>query len=168
MVSFHYFWPSAFGWRTPLSQQRYVLCTWPRQASLLVVEAAVPNGGPSRNCLQDMNNWRPICMQQCIYKVYAALNAKRLATWVVDGCLEHTLLLSSLLQHSRRHRIQNVTIVWLDMMDAFGLVPSPVLFEMLGRAGLHVKTLQITEDIYRPMSYHIRTNGRLMEPIPAA
>ena len=85
----------------------------------------------------------------------------------MDGCLEHTFLLSSILQHSRSHR-KNITIIWLDLKDAFESVPHPVLFEMLGRAGLNGKTLQIIEDIYRSTSYHVRTNGGLTEPIPAA
>ena len=54
MASFHYLWPSASVWRTPLSQQRSVLCTQPRQASLLKTEAAGPNGGPPRNRLRDL------------------------------------------------------------------------------------------------------------------
>ena len=73
----------------------------------------------------NVRNWRPINLQATQitqYKIYAP-NQKGFLP--VDGCLEHTFLLQSILQHSRRKR-KNVSMVWLDLQDAFGSIPQPL------------------------------------------
>ena len=61
----------------------------------------------------DLANWRPICLQNTVYKIYAATIAKRIATWAIitntinsaqkdflpyEGCFEHNFVLQSCLQ----------------------------------------------------------------------
>ena len=123
----------------------------------------------------NINNWRPISLQNTIYKTYAAIIARRLATWAtetnslspnqkgflpIDGCLEHTYTIQSTLQHARRKR-KNITIIWMDLRDAFGSVPHSTLFEMLDRAGLATPTLNIIKDIYTDSSTRVKTNEGL-------
>ncbi len=89
-----------------------------------------------------ISNWRPICLQNTLYKLFAALLARRLTTWAVendvlcpsqkgflpyDGCAEHSFLLQALMQDSRRRK-RNLTIVWVDLANAFGSVPHVFLF----------------------------------------
>ena len=62
-------------------------------------------------------NWRPISLQSAIYKIYASVLAKRLATWAEEagaispsqkgfvpgeGCLEHAFLVWSMMDDARR------------------------------------------------------------------
>ncbi len=83
------------------------------------------------------SNWRSISLQQTIYKIYAAVLSRRLASWALDhnkisrsqkgflpfeGCTEHSFLLRSVLGDSKRRR-KDVRIVWLDLKNAFGSVP---------------------------------------------
>ena len=68
---------------------------------------------------KDLKNWRPICLQNMIYKIYAATIAKRIASWAIDGdvinttqkgflpyegCFEHTFLLRSCLEDACRRK----------------------------------------------------------------
>ena len=72
--------------------------------------------GGDRNML---DNWRPIALQNTIYKVYAAIIAKRVAAWATrtdtvspslkgflpfEGCLEHGFTLRSILHNARRRK----------------------------------------------------------------
>lgn len=67
---------------------------------------------------KDLKNWRPICLQNTIYKIHAA-TITRIATWAIDGevintaqkgflpyegCFEHTFLLRSCLEDARRRK----------------------------------------------------------------
>ena len=118
----------------------------------------------------NMRNWHPINLQATQYKVYAAIIARRLASWAmdnkafspnqkeflpVDGCLEHTFLLQR----------KNVSMVWLDLQDAFGSIPHTTLFTMIERAGLDNPTIDIIKDIYENSTVKIKTDEGLSTPI---
>lgn len=63
-----------------------------------------------------MRNWRPISLQLTCYKLYAAIIARRVASWATatssfvkgflayDGCSEHNFLLRSMITNCRRKR----------------------------------------------------------------
>ena len=87
---------------------------------------------------KDLKNWRPICLQNTIYKIYAATVAKRIANWAIEeevinmaqkgflpyeGCFEHTFLLRSCLEDARRRK-RKIGVAWLDLENTFGLVPT--------------------------------------------
>ena len=63
------------------------------------------------------------------HKIYAAILARKLATWAIEnkkisaaqkgflpfeGCLEHSFLIESILEESKRRR-KDVCIVWLNL-----------------------------------------------------
>jgi len=104
-----------------------------------------------------ITNWRPISLQNTMYKVYAALIARRLASWALEaeaispsqkgflpfeGCFEHTFLLQSAMTDARRSN-RNLSIVCLDLKDAFGSVPHSTLLNLLQRAGLTGSTITL-------------------------
>ncbi len=86
----------------------------------------------------DPENWRPISLQSTIYKGFAAVMAKRLATWALlekkisssqkgflpfEGCMEHCFLMESVMADAKRRR-KDVRVLWLDIKNAFGSVPT--------------------------------------------
>ena len=127
-----------------------------------------------------IRNWRPISLQNTIYKLYSAVIGKRLSSWAqynsifspsqkgflpCEGCLEHNFLLSSVLQDSRRRRAP-VCITWLDISNAIPSVPHGVLMEMLSRTGVGPHTRDIVKDIYTDSTMCVRTGNGLTAPIP--
>uniref|UniRef100_A0AAV1V710 Reverse transcriptase domain-containing protein n=1 Tax=Peronospora matthiolae TaxID=2874970 RepID=A0AAV1V710_9STRA len=82
-------------------------------------------------------NWRPICLQPAIYKLYSGLLAKRLSCWLelnhrlpmaqkgfreFNGCHEHNFLATTMLDQTRRSR-RKLYQVWYDLRNAFGSLP---------------------------------------------
>ena len=121
-------------------EARRIPTDWKRSAVTLL-----PKGG---DCTV-VRNWRPICLQKTIYKLYSATIARRIADWAIesgailptqkgflpyDGCAEHSFVLRSILDDSRRSK-RNVLIAWLDLRDAFGSVSHDLLLLMMSRLG---------------------------------
>ena len=126
-----------------------------------------------------LDNWRPIALQNTLYKVYAAIIAKRVSNWAVDtgvmspsqkgflpmeGCLEHNHLLTSVFQDSRRRR-RPVYLTWLDLKDAYGSVPHEILFKIMEMAGLRGTTLEVVRDFYTNTSTTVRNKTSTTDPI---
>ena len=125
-----------------------------------------------------LDNWRPLALQNTLYKVYAAVIAKRITDWAMEegimsssqngflpmeGCLEHNHIMTSVLQDSRRRK-QPIILTWLDLKDA-GSVPHQTLFTIMGVAGLGGLTLQIVRDLYHQTTTAIRTMKDRTRPI---
>lgn len=83
-----------------------------------------------------VRNWRPICLQNTIYKLYSGAIARRIADWAIssnailptqkgflpyDWCVKHSFILRSLINDSRRNK-RNILLAWLDLRDAFSSV----------------------------------------------
>ena len=126
------------------------------------------------------NNWRPISLQPTIYKIYAAILARRLGSWAMDeekicksqkgflpfeGCLEHSFLLRSVFEDSKRRR-KNVRIVWLDLKNAFGSAPHHVMWDMMKRLDVPDYFRNICEEIYTGSTQRIRTKDGYTDDIP--
>ena len=118
-------------------------------------------------------------MQSTLYKVYAALMAKRLATWAIlenkmssaqkgflpfEGCMEHSFLMQSAIQDSKRRR--DLRILWLDLQNAFGSVPHSIMWDMMARLGVPQHFLDICKDIYTGSTQQIRTESGYTNSIP--
>ena len=86
--------------------------------------------------VDQIRNWRPICLQKTIYKLHAAIMAKRLDRWAIsskaisrsqkgflpyDGIAQHSFLLRSIMEDSRRKR-KNLNVAWIDLKDALSLI----------------------------------------------
>ncbi|KAG2823271.1 hypothetical protein PC113_g22211 [Phytophthora cactorum] len=74
----------------------------------------------------DPANWRPICLQQTIYKLYAGILSRKFVRWLdvnnrhadaqkgfraMNGCGEHNFLAATLVDHPRRKR-KELHVVW--------------------------------------------------------
>ena len=126
-----------------------------------------------------LDNWRPIALQNTIYKLYAAIVARRVSSWAVEsgimsssqkgflpmeGCLEHNHLMSSVLQDSRRRK-RPAYLVWLDLKDAYGSVSHDILFHVMKLAGLKGKTVEVVKDFYHLSTTSVRTKSNSTAPI---
>eukprot|EP00731_Ephydatia_muelleri_P013732 Em0007g1042a len=109
-----------------------------------------------------LDNWRPIALQNTLYKIYTAIIARRISGWAVDmgimspsqkgflpleGCLEHNHLMTSVLQDSRRKR-KAAYLTWV-----------------MELAGLEGTTLKVVKDIYHNTTTSVRTKGATTVPI---
>ena len=125
------------------------------------------------------SNWRPISLQPTIYKVYAAILARRLASWALqnkkisssqkgflpfEGCAEHSFLLRSALEDSKR-RNKTLRVVWLDLKNAFGSVPHNTMWEMMNRLDVPQHFITICREIYEGSSQAIRSAAGLTDPL---
>eukprot|EP00731_Ephydatia_muelleri_P034304 Em0054g27a len=118
-----------------------------------------------------MRNWRPISLQLTCYKLYAAIIARRIASWATetssfswsqkgflayDGCSEHNFLLRSILGDSRRKK-RNVILAWLDIKEAFPSISHHLMLFLMERLGLSGALLRVVEDIYSDATIAVKT-----------
>ena len=117
----------------------------------------------------DPANWRPICLQQAIYKLYAGVLSRRFTRWLDDnerhadsqkgframnGCGEHNFLASTLVDQARRkHR--ELHVVWYDFANAFGSVPHDLLWDALERQGVAPEFIQCCRGLYADASFTV-------------
>uniref|UniRef100_H3H5C5 RNase H type-1 domain-containing protein n=1 Tax=Phytophthora ramorum TaxID=164328 RepID=H3H5C5_PHYRM len=118
---------------------------------------------------EDPANWRPICLQQVIYKTYAGVLARRFTRWLaangrhadaqkgfrtVNGCGEHNFLASTLIDHARRSR-RELHMVWYDLKNAFGSVPQELLWEVLQRMGVPPAFVEVCQGLYQDAAFTV-------------
>ncbi|CAI6354505.1 unnamed protein product [Macrosiphum euphorbiae] len=90
---------------------------------------------------EDLNNWRPISPSRTLYKLYVGCVAGRLTEWLLsnkvlspcqkgflpaDGAFEHVHTLNRVLEKARTHAVDKC-VAWLDVSNAFGTIPHPIL-----------------------------------------
>uniref|UniRef100_H3H8C9 Reverse transcriptase domain-containing protein n=1 Tax=Phytophthora ramorum TaxID=164328 RepID=H3H8C9_PHYRM len=116
---------------------------------------------------EDPANWRPICLQQAIYKLYTGLLARRLVRWLdandrhapgqkgfraVNGCGEHNFLAATLVDQARRKR-RTLFEVWYDFRNAFGSVPFALLWDALARLGVPDDYVTMCKGLYESAAF---------------
>ena len=126
----------------------------------------------------EMQNWRPISLQLTIYKLCAAIIARRIPSWATatssfspaqkgylafDGCAEHNFLLRSMLTDSRRRR-RNLVLTWLDIREAFPSVSHHLMLFLMERLGLLGSILLVVQDIYSQSTIAVRTGRESYTP----
>ena len=82
-----------------------------------------------------------------------------------DGCAEHSFLLRSTLEDCKR-RSKRLTIIWLDLKNAFGSVPHHTMWEMMYRLDVPLHLIDICRDIYGGSTQSLRTSRGNTPPIP--
>jgi hypothetical protein len=115
----------------------------------------------------DPANWRPICLQQSVYKLYTGVLARRLVRWLdandrhapgqkgfraLNGCGEHNFLAATLVDQARRKR-RTLFEVWYDFRNAFGSVPFALLWDALRRLGVPEDYVAMCQGLYESAAF---------------
>ena len=123
--------------------------------------------------LEDPKNFRPISLQVTMYKILAAVLARRLAIWAIankkisptqkgflpfEGCFEQGFLLHSAIEDSKRS-CKDLRILWLDLRNAFGSVPHSVMWDMMSRLSVPSTFLSFCKTIYADSGHRVVTDA---------
>ena len=129
---------------------------------------------------EEPRNWRPISLQNAIYKLYVAIWGRRLAGWASEagavspaqkgfvpgeGCLEHSFLVRSMMEDARR-RHRPLHLVWFDLRNAFGSIPHNLLWHSMRSLGAPEEVVSILMDIYQGSTYTVQTEEGATAAIP--
>lgn len=121
------------------------------------IQLIFKNGDP-----HDPTNWRPICLQACIYKLYSELLARRLTHWMeangrltgaqkrfrrMNGTAEHNFLSTAVIDQVKR-RPRPLHMVWYDIKNAFGSVPHELIWRVLLATGATSSFVSRLKNIY--------------------
>jgi hypothetical protein len=128
----------------------------------------------------DINNWRPISITNCIYRIYTCLMARcfqaenQKAHFYTDrqkgfikktnGCSEHAILLNELFQDARR-KGKDLYVTTIDFANAFGSVPHELIFSTMKQRGFPEWVIEIVKDMYDDAKSTILHRGEQTEPI---
>ncbi|DBA00949.1 TPA: hypothetical protein N0F65_006149, partial [Lagenidium giganteum] len=122
-----------------------------------------------RGALDQAQNWRPICLQNCVYKLYATILAKRLEHWLTDnerhcptqkgfwdrdGCHEHNFLSAMLVDQVRR-KPSKLYMIWYDLRNAFGSVPTDLIWRSMAEIGVDNAFVARCHNFYDDSFYSI-------------
>nr|KAE8920248.1 hypothetical protein PF009_g29456 [Phytophthora fragariae] len=137
----------------------------PRCWKVGVVRLLPKKGDPT-----NPGNWRPICLQQAVYKLYAGIIAKRFTRWMemnerhtdaqkgfraFNGCAEHNFLASAMSDQSKRQN-RALCIVWYDLANAFGSgVPHEMMWFVLQQLGVPPSFVSLCKDLYTDAAFMI-------------
>jgi len=111
----------------------------------------------------DPSNYRPIALMNTMYKLYTSIMAERLnnvnKTFKLinkhqkgfipesEGCMEHIFQLDDLLNKARSKK-QDLSVMWIDLSNAFGSIPHDVINTVLNSIGLPRAFADIVKDMY--------------------
>ena len=111
----------------------------------------------------DPSNFRPISLLSTLYKLYSGILASRLTKtatshgWLsaeqkgflpgVRGIQEHTFLLQTAIDEAKKN-YGDLSIAWLDLTNAFGAIPHPVLGQLFESLPIPDLLRQHLTDIY--------------------
>ncbi|CDJ31419.1 uncharacterized protein EMH_0066670 [Eimeria mitis] len=144
------------------SQHRKVPVKWKQGVTVLI-----PKGGDRTR----VKNWRPINLQDCTYKLYAAMWASRVTDWAiqsgvasnsqkgfmpVNGCHEHLFLAQSILNSTRRCKT-SLYMTYYDLKNAFASIPNKLIHTVLQAQRLPKHLQEIVNDLYEGASFSILT-----------
>ncbi|KAF1331622.1 reverse transcriptase, partial [Globisporangium splendens] len=150
---------------------RKVPSTWKVGVTQLIFKKGDP---------KDPSNWRPICLQPCIYKLYTGLLALRLTRWLdandrltdaqkgfrhFNGANEHNFVSSAVLDQTRR-KPRAIHMVWYDFKNAFGSIPPLLMWQVLRVIGVDPAFVERCENIYQDSYYTVANAvGGATDPI---
>ena len=120
----------------------------------------------------EINNWRPISITCCTYRIFTALIARAIQHLndqeqfltrtqkgfirKCNGCTEHSILLNELMAHTRRTK-GDLIATTIDCTNAFGSVPHNLIFEVMKTMNIPSVIQAIVHRMYEGASTKITT-----------
>ena len=119
---------------------------------------------PKEEGASDISKFRTISLLNVEGKLFFAMKAKRLLDFLLDnnyidtaiqkggipgvsGCLEHTALLSQLIQEAKTEK-KNLVVTWLDITNAYGSIPHRLIKKALESAHVSKRMIEIIDKYY--------------------
>ena len=129
----------------------------------------------------DPSNFRPITLQPVFAKVYSSLIRNRLYTFLiqnkyiesniqkgfwegVSGTVEHTELLTHMINHARVKQ-RNMVVTLLDSKNAFGEVEHNLIMKILDYHHVPDEIKSIIREYYRDYTISISTKDYVTDPV---
>jgi hypothetical protein len=125
------------------------------------------------------SNWRPLALQNTLYKLYASVLKTRFTLWLdsnerltnsqkgfrkFNGCHEHNFVAQAMMDTTRRAK-SPFYAVWYDLRNAFGSMPHDFLWLVLSRLGVPPDFLALVKDIYTNASTMVTAASGTCAPI---
>ena len=82
----------------------------------------------------------------------------------VPGCMEHATITGEALKDAKANR-KNLTIVWIDLADAFGSVKHGLIFFTMKYFGINQKVLEYFKYCYSTLRVQVRVKDQMTEAI---
>jgi len=146
--------------------------SWKESVTVMAYKGAGDRG--------DMGNWRPLSLGNTIAKLYSGCIADRLTRWGEDngrisseqkgftshdGCVEHNFIVQSAIDQARRTG-EGLCIAFLDIANAFGVIPHSHIIGTLETIGLPQQLLTVIDDLYTGNTTRGMSSEGLTEPVP--
>jgi hypothetical protein len=122
----------------------------------------------------DISNWRPISITNCIYRIFTCLLTRAMQAQNeekqlfaasqkgfikrTNGCTEHGIILNELFHDACRHR-KNLIVTAIDFTNAFGSVPHDLIMSTLRQRNLPEWVQGIVSAMYTGSSSTIEVSG---------
>ena len=156
---------------TTIVKNHRVPVSWKRASTVLIYK----KGNENEPC-----NWRPISILNAQYRIFTCLlnnafmslneelgvlhESQKGFTRGINGCLQNSVLLSEIIQHSRRTK-KNLYLTFLDLENAFGSTPFKLIWSILAQKGFSNNTIDLIKSIYKGNTTTIKTNGDITDEI---
>jgi hypothetical protein len=142
-----------------------VMESWKRAKTILIYK---------KGDRTDPQNWRPISITNCLYRVFTCLMARCFQEINTDyqlfsdhqkgfikktnGCTEHGIILNELFHDARRNH-KGLVITAIDFTNAFGSVPHELILSAMKQRNFPEWTRNIVQDMYTNASSFIELRG---------
>ncbi|GFR10190.1 retrovirus-related Pol polyprotein from type-1 retrotransposable element R2 [Trichonephila clavata] len=145
--------------------------SWKRSSTVLIPKCSEP---------ALLSDWRPISLSDTAYKLFSKCLARKLSDWCevhealspaqkgfspFDGVIEHNFILCEHLETARRDKCERF-VAWIDIANAFGSIPHPVLLEALLRNGVDQDFVRLVQNIYTNAETQVLTSEGPTAPLP--
>jgi hypothetical protein len=130
--------------------------------------------------VDELRNWRPISITNCIYRIFTCLMARCFQHMnekygvfsdnqkgflqKTNGCSEHGILVNELFQHAKRTG-QNLVVTAIDFTNAFGSVPHELIMSTMKQRNFPAWVQRVVGDMYEGASSTIELRGDRSERI---
>jgi hypothetical protein len=128
----------------------------------------------------EIQNWRPISITNCIYRIFTCLLARAIQNInskveifsdsqkgfikKTNGCSEHGIILNELFHNANRNR-ENLVVTAIDFTNAFGSVPHELIMSTMKQRNFPSWMQKIVMNMYQGASSMIEMKGTRSEKI---